>query len=151
MLVYVQAIEVFAEKVGTIKIVAKTADHCAVDDHGVEKIRHVRVWQTIAYAEQLHHCAQYVSAFSFSLQCVSFFYWSHRVFSWENLEDKERGEKEKGKERKSKRVREGTRERKLMIMGRDKVLVWGCMSAHNHCELLLPTAGRPLNRLESPG
>jgi len=31
MLVYVQAIEVFAEKVGTIKIVAKIADHCAVE------------------------------------------------------------------------------------------------------------------------
>jgi len=78
MLVYVQAIEVFAEKVGTIKIVAKTADHCAVDNHGVENIHHVRVQQSIAaYTEQLHHCAQYVSAFSssFSLQCVSFFYW----------------------------------------------------------------------------
>ena len=75
MLVYVQAIEVFAEKVGTIKIVAEKADHCPVDNHGVEHIHHVRVWQTIAYAEQLHHCAQYVSAFSFSLQCVSFSYW----------------------------------------------------------------------------
>jgi len=75
MLVYVQAIEVFAEKVGTIKIVAKTADHCAVDSHGVESIHNVRVWQTIAYAEQLHRCAQYVSAFSFSLQFVSFSYW----------------------------------------------------------------------------
>ena len=70
MLVYVQANEVFAEKVGTIKIVAKTA----VDNHGVENIHHVRVWQTIAYAEQLHRCAQYVSAFSFLLQCVSFSY-----------------------------------------------------------------------------
>jgi len=75
MLVYVQAIEVFAEKVGTIKIVAEKADHCPVDNHGVEHIHHVRVWQTIAYAEQPHHCAQYVSAFSFSLQCVSFSYW----------------------------------------------------------------------------
>ena len=81
LLVYVQAIEVFAEKVGTIKIVAKTADHCAVENHGVENIHHVRVRQTIAYAEQLHCCAQYVSAFSFSLQCVSFSYWSLRVFS----------------------------------------------------------------------
>jgi len=75
MLVYVKTIEVFAEKVGTIKIVAKTADHCAVDNHGVENIHHVWVWQTIAYAEQLHRCAQYVSAFSFSLQRVSFSYW----------------------------------------------------------------------------
>ena len=48
LLVYVQAIEVFAEKVGTIKIVAKTADHCAVDNHGVENIHHVRVRQSIA-------------------------------------------------------------------------------------------------------
>ena len=71
MLVYVQAIEVFAEKVGTIKIVAKTADHCAVGSHGAESIHHVQVRQTIAYAEQLFRCAQYVSAFSFSLQCVS--------------------------------------------------------------------------------
>jgi len=43
MLVYKQTIEVFAEKVGTIKIVAKTADHCVVDNHGVENIHHVRV------------------------------------------------------------------------------------------------------------
>jgi len=75
MLVYVQAIEVFAEKVGTIKIVAKIADHCAVENHGVEDIHHVRVRQTIAYAEQLYRCAQYIAAFSFSLQCVSFSYW----------------------------------------------------------------------------
>jgi len=67
MLVHVQAIEVFAEKFGTIQIVAKTADYCAVDNHGVENIHYVRVQQTIAYAEQLHRCAQYVSAFSFSL------------------------------------------------------------------------------------
>ena len=65
MLVYVQAIEVFAEKVGTIKIVAKTADHCAVDNHGVENIHHVRVRQSIAYAEQLHRCAQYFGLFFF--------------------------------------------------------------------------------------
>jgi len=75
MLVYVQVIEVFAEKVRMIKIVVKTADHCVVDNHGVENIHHVRVRQTIAYAEQLNLCAQYVSAFSFSLQCVSFSYW----------------------------------------------------------------------------
>jgi len=75
MLVYVQVIEVFAEKVGTVKILARTAHHCVVENHGVENIHHVRVWQTIAYAEQLHCCTQYVSAFSFSLQCVSFSYW----------------------------------------------------------------------------
>jgi len=141
MLVYVQAIEVFAEKVGTIKIVAKTADHCAVDNHGVENIHHVRVRQTIAYAEQLHRCAQYVSAFSFSLQCVSFSYWWNQVFSWENLKDTERGKTKKEKERKGERGRERTREWELMMVGRDKVLVWGCMPAHKHCELLLPTSG----------
>jgi len=106
MLVYVLVIEVFAEKVGTIKIVAKTADHCAVDNYGVDNIHHVRVRQTTAYAEQLHRCARYVSAFSFSLQCVSFSCWWDRVFSWKNLKDKERGKKKKEKERNGERGRE---------------------------------------------
>jgi len=51
MLMYVQPIEVFAEKVGTIKIFAKTGDYYAVDNHDVENFHHVRVQQTIAYAK----------------------------------------------------------------------------------------------------
>jgi len=109
MLVYMQAIEVFAEKVGTIKIVAKTADHCAVDNHGVENIHHVCVRQTIAYAEQLHRCAQYVSAFLSRYSACPILI-GDTEFSPEKSSKTKRG----GKRRKKKReqVKKGERERK---------------------------------------
>ena len=120
MLVYVQAIEVFAEKVGTIRIVAKTADHCAVDNHGVENIHHVQVRQSMAYAEQLHRCAQYFRPF-LSRYSACLFLIGDTEFSPEKTSKTKRG----GKRRKKKRDRgrERTRERELMMVGRDKVLV----------------------------
>jgi len=62
-------------------------------------------------------------------------------FSPEKTWKTKRGKTKKEKERKGEWGRERTRERELMMVGRDKVLVWGCMPAHKHCELPLPTSG----------